>query len=73
VTAPTLAIGSRRGLVSSLDGFSAYSNMRASAFFSSYVIPGFTHLDIVTAHENPVVPLFNRWLEQVTQLRGRRG
>ena len=69
VTAPTLAIGAGRGLVTSLDGFSAYSNLRASALFSSYIIPGFTHIDIVTARENPVVPLFNRWLGQITQLR----
>ena len=69
VTAPTLAIGAGRGLVTSLDGFSAYSNLRASALFSSYVIPGFTHIDIVTARENPVVPLFDRWLAQITQLR----
>ena len=69
VTVPTLAIGAGRGLVTSLDGFSAYSNLRAGALFSSYVIPGFTHLDIVTARENPVVPLFDRWLGQITQLR----
>lgn len=69
VGVPTLAVGAGRGLVARLDGFSAYSNLRASALFSSYVIPGYTHLDIVSARDNPVVPLFNRWLEQITQLR----
>ncbi len=69
VTVPTLAVGAGRGLVTSLDGFSAYSNLRAGALFSSYVIPGFTHIDIVTARDNPVVPLFDRWLGQITQLR----
>ncbi len=69
VTVPTLAIGAGRGLVTSLDGFSAYSNLRASALFSSYVIPGLTHIDIVTARDNPVVPLFDRWLAQIMQLR----
>ncbi len=69
VTVPTLAVGAGRGLVTSLDGFSAYSNLRASALFSSYVIPGFTHIDIVTARDNPVVPLFDRWLGQLKQLR----
>ena len=69
VTAPTLAVGAARGLVVSLDGFAAYSNLRAGALFSSYVVPDFTHLDIVTARENPVVPLFDRWLTQITQLR----
>lgn len=72
VTAPTLALGAGRGLVGSLDGFSAYSNMRASALFSSYVVPGYTHLDIVSARENPLVPLFSRWLGQITQLRRSR-
>jgi hypothetical protein len=69
VGAPTLSVGAGRGLVTALDGFSAYSNLRASALFSSYVVPGYTHIDIVAARKNPVVPLFNRWLEQVTQLR----
>ena len=72
VTVPTLAVGAGRGLVTSLDGFSAYSNLRASALFSSYVIPGFTHIDMVTARDNPVVPLFKRWLGQITQLRRNR-
>lgn len=69
VTAPTLAVGAARGLVNTADGFSAYSNLRAGALFSSYVVPGFTHIDITTARDNPVVPLFNRWLTQITQLR----
>ena len=72
VTAPTLAVGAGRGLVNSLDGFSAYSNMRASALFSSYVIPGFTHLDLVSAHDNPLVPLVGRWLGQLEALREGR-
>ena len=69
VGVPTLSVGAGRGLVTNLDGFSAYSNLRASALFSSYVVPGYTHLDIVSARENPVVPLFGRWLGQITQLR----
>lgn len=69
VTAPTLAVGAGHGLVGTLDGFSAYSNLRAGALFSAYVVPGFTHIDITTARDNPVVPLFGRWLAQITQLR----
>lgn len=68
VTTPTLAVGAGRGLVGSLDGFSAYSNMRASALFSSYIIPGYTHLDLVSARDNPLVPLFERWLGQIPKL-----
>ncbi len=69
VGAPTLAVGAGRGLIAREDGFAAYSNLRASALFSSYVVPGYTHLDIVSARDNPVVPLFSRWLGQITQLR----
>ena len=67
VRTPTLAVGAGRGLVTSLEGFSAYSNARFGSLFSSYVIPYFTHLDIVQATSNPLVPLFGVWLEQVTR------
>lgn len=69
VGVPTLAVGARRGLVTTTDGFSAYSNLRASSFFSSYVVPGFAHLDLLTARDNPLVPLFGRWLRRVEELR----
>ena len=69
VTTPTLAVGAERGLVASLDGFSAYNNARASVFFSAYVLRGLTHVDIVTAEDNPMVPLFGRWLGQVVEER----
>ena len=65
VDTPTLAVGVSRGLVTTLDGFSAYNNARSSVFFSAYVLPGLTHIDVVTAEENPMVPLFGRWLGQV--------
>lgn len=68
VQVPTLAVGAGRGLVQSLDGFAAYSNLRAGSLFSSYVIPGFTHLDITAAKDNPLVPLLLRWLEQTEAL-----
>ena len=69
VNTPTLAVGASRGLVPTLDGFSAYNNARASVFFSPYVLSGLTHVDIVTAENNPAVPLFGRWLGQVVALR----
>ena len=71
VNTPTLAVGAGRGLVPTLDGFSAYNNARASVFFSAYVLPGLTHIDIVTAEGNPLVPLFGRWLGQVVEVSGR--
>ncbi len=65
VTTPTLAVGAGRGLVTSLERFSAYSNTRIGSAFSTYIIPDFTHLDIVQAQENPLVAFFQRWLEQL--------
>jgi pimeloyl-ACP methyl ester carboxylesterase len=67
VTTPTLAVGAGRGLVTNLESFSAYSNARIGSAFSSYVIPDFTHLDIVQAEFNPVVGFFQRWLEQLPE------
>lgn len=72
VEVPTLAIGAARGLVTTTDGFSAYGNLRASSFFSSYVVPGFAHLDLLTARDNPVVPLLGRWLARVEALQLRK-
>lgn len=69
VEVPTLAVGAARGLVATTDGFSSYSNLRASSFFSSYVVPGFAHLDLLTARNNPVVPLLGRWLARVEALK----
>lgn len=65
VSTPTLAVGAGRGLVTSLERFSAYSNSRIGSAFSAYVIPGFTHQDIVQAENNPLVFFFERWLEQL--------
>ncbi len=65
VTTPTLSVGSGRGLVQSLDGFAAYQNARPGSLFASYILPGFTHMDIVQAENNPLVPLFKLWLTQL--------
>lgn len=73
VSVPTLAVGAARGLVDSLDGFSAYGNLRSGALFSSYIVPDYAHLDLINASDNPVVPLVLRWLSQVTQLRRSQG
>ncbi|MDQ3398239.1 MAG: hypothetical protein M3511_10815 [Deinococcota bacterium] len=62
VPTPTLAVGAGRGLVSSLDSFSAYMNARPEAPFSAYILPGLTHHDIVMAEHNPLVPLSLLWL-----------
>jgi hypothetical protein len=67
VTTPTLAVGAGRGLVTNLESFSAYSNTRIGSAFSAYIIPDFTHLDIVQAHQNPLVSFFQRWLEQLPE------
>jgi hypothetical protein len=65
VPTPTLAVGAGRGLVSGLDGFSAYMNVRAGAPFASHILPGLTHFDIVMAENNPLVPLTQLWLRSL--------
>jgi pimeloyl-ACP methyl ester carboxylesterase len=65
VTVPTLAVGAGRGLCQTLEAFSAYSNARVGSLFSSYVIPNFTHLDIVQATDNPLVGIVQAWLGQI--------
>jgi len=64
VDVPTLAVGAGRGLVRSLDGFSAYTNVRVGSQFALYIIPKFTHLDMTRAKDNPLVTLFKIWLEK---------
>ena len=64
VPTATLAVGAERGLVDSLESFSAYSNLRAGSPFSMYILSGFTHLDILFAEENPLVGIFQTWLER---------
>ncbi|CAN5819596.1 hypothetical protein BH24DEI2_BH24DEI2_26480 [soil metagenome] len=69
VTTPTLAVGAGRGLVKNLSGFEAYNNVRPGSLFSSYILPGLTHLDIVEAEENPLVALVKLWLVQVERVQ----
>ncbi len=65
VTVPTLAVGGGRGLAQNLEAFSAYSNVRVGSPFSSYVIPKFTHLDMVQAQDNSLVGIVQAWLGQI--------
>lgn len=62
VTTPTLAFGAGRGLVNDLDGFRGYANSRYGSPISAYVLEGLTHMDVITARANPVVPVLQRWL-----------
>ncbi len=61
VRVPTLAIGAGRGMLRSADAFAAYANARLGSSFTRYVVPGVTHIDLITARAAPVVPLFQRW------------
>lgn len=65
VPLPTLAIGAKRGLMTSLDDFSAYINARPGASISSYILSGLTHIDIVTAETNSVAGLTEAWLSRL--------
>jgi len=61
VRVPTLAIGAGDGMIRDRDGFAAYANARQGPGFSSYVVPGLTHIDLISARAAPVVTLFERW------------
>jgi len=61
VRVPTLAIGAGRGMLRSADAFDAYANARAGSSFTRTVVPGVTHIDLITARAAPVVTLFQRW------------
>lgn len=61
VTVPTLLIGSDRGLLRSVDAFGGYAEQRLGSPVSVVVLSGLTHLDLLTADDNPVVPLIGRW------------
>ena len=65
ITVPTIGFGAEYGLVSDLDGFTTYVNLRYGSPIATYVLPDFTHIDVVTARDNPVVPIVARWLEGI--------
>jgi alpha-beta hydrolase superfamily lysophospholipase len=62
VATPTLAIGSDRGLLRDADAFAGYLDQRLGAPVSVTIVAGLTHVDLLTADENPVVPRLLRWL-----------
>jgi hypothetical protein len=63
----TLAVGAQRGLMPSLDEFSAYINVRFGAPIVTYIAPG-THTDMLYAENSLLVPLTLSWLERITEL-----
>lgn len=63
VTLPTIGFGAERGLVADQRGFATYVNLRFGSPVVAYVVPGFTHVDVLSAAANPVVPVLIRWLE----------
>lgn len=69
VPTPTLAVGGGRGLMPTLEDFSSYSNVRPGSYIATYILPGFTHSDMLHADPNPLVPLTQAWLSQLRQRR----
>ncbi len=62
VPTPTIAIGSDRGLLRGTEAFAGYVEQRLGAPVSVAILPGLTHLDLLTARENPAVAVLGRWL-----------
>src|SRR5690606_1271264 len=56
VTVPALLLGAGRGLLPDLSYMRGYANIRYGSPITSNVLSGLTHIDIVAARANPVVP-----------------
>jgi hypothetical protein len=70
-TVPIFVIGAGEGLVRHAGVVDFYrSHIAQSARMIVQIIPGYTHLDLEDAADNPVVPLILRWLNSIT--RGER-
>ena len=66
VLTPTLALGAERGLCQDLEAFAAYRSARGiGAPFAALILDGFTHVDVVSARNNPAVTVTLQWLDQV--------
>lgn len=63
----TLAVGAERGLIPSLNEFSAYNNVRFGAPIVTYILPG-THTDMLYAEDSLLVPLTLQWLGRIEEL-----
>lgn len=63
----TLAVGAARGLMPTLNEFSAYSNVRFGAPLVTYILPG-THTDMLYAEDSLLVPLTLQWLARIQDL-----
>lgn len=62
VSLPTLVVGAGRGLVSNERALAAYQSERLGYDLTTAVVPGYTHLDVLWADDNPVVAILERWL-----------
>jgi len=63
----TLAVGAERGLMPSLNEFSAYNNVRFGAPIVTYILPG-THTDMLYAEDSLLVPLTLQWVARIENL-----
>jgi len=61
VNVPTLAVGSDRGLLRGVESFAGYADQRLGTPFSVTILSGLTHADLLSARDNPLVPLLARW------------
>lgn len=61
VPTPALAVGSDRGLLRDADAFGGYAEQRLGAPVTITILSGLTHQDVLTARDNPLVPLLVRW------------
>lgn len=71
VTLSTLLVGAGRGLVHDDSQLAAYQAERLGFDLTTAIVPGFTHLDLLWADDNPVAAVLERWL--ASRFRVREG
>lgn len=67
VRTPTLIIGAGKGYLTSRETISAYEQVRPQQTIQFDVVPGYGHMDVLTANrDNAAISLMRRWLDQLT-------
>lgn len=69
VNVPVLAIGGSNGLAFQPSSFASYLGSIATpaAWKQVAIIPGYAHLDVITANDNDAVPIIADWVARVQQ------
>jgi len=67
VDVPVLCLGGSNGLAPVESSFASYLSSIATppADEKVQILEGFAHLDVLTAHDNPAVPIVTDWINRL--------